>query len=96
MPSHYGHAGFGPAQQPLPPWALTQTPQQRVGPGVFEGLVGNTLSLASDIPGVPTPLRLAGNVAGELIASGAFRPPVLTTAPTPSQNLPLFYPPIAY
>ena len=69
---------FGPARQPYP----TQAPP--VG-----SYLGKIIGGLSDLPGVPTPIRFAGGLVEDLIASGALNPRVLTTTnPYPQNSIP--------
>ena len=69
---------LGPTTQPYP----TQAPN-------IGSYVGKIFGGISDLPGVPTPIRFAGGLVEDLIASGALNPRVLTTTnPYPQGSMP--------
>ena len=69
---------LGPTTQPYP------TQGTNIG-----SYVGKIIGGLSDLPGVPTPIRFAGGLVEDLIASGALNPPVLTTTnPYPQGSMP--------
>ena len=73
---------FGPARQPYP----TQAPP--VG-----SYLGKIIGGLSDLPGVPTPIRFAGGLVEDLIASGALNAPQpMTTVPTSRTYNPISMP----
>ena len=69
---------LGPTTQPYP------TQGTNIG-----SYVGKIIGGLSDLPGVPTPIRFAGGLVEDLIASGALNPRVLTTTnPYPQNSIP--------
>ena len=69
---------LGPTTQPYP------TQGTNIG-----SYVGKIIGGLSDLPGVPTPIRFAGGLVEDLIASGALNPHVLTTTnPYPQNSIP--------
>ena len=58
-------------------------PPQTSGGVKIDPVLGDIVSSASLLPGIPAPMRLAGQIFGGLISSGALNPPPpLTTGPT--------------
>ena len=69
---------LGPTTQPYP------TQGTNIG-----SYLGKIIGGLSDLPGVPTPIRFAGGLVEDLIASGALNPRVLTTTnPYPQNSIP--------
>ena len=57
-------------------------PPQTSGGVKIDPVLGDIVSSASLLPGIPAPMRLAGQIFGGLISSGALNPPQpMTTGP---------------
>ena len=71
-------------------------PPNQGGGTKIDPLIGEVIGGVSGLPGVPAPMRFAGQILGGLISSGALNPPPpMTTAPIadPYRSLPPGYSP---
>tara|TARA_B100000131_G_scaffold276846_1_gene280297 strand:+ start:2084 stop:2404 length:321 start_codon:yes stop_codon:yes gene_type:complete len=72
-------------------------PPNQGGGTKIDPLIGEVIGGVSGLPGVPAPMRFAGQVLGGLISSGALNPPPpMTTVPTrdPYRSLPGYVNPL--
>jgi len=68
-------------------------PSNQGGHPQIDPLIGEVIGGVSGLPGVPAPMRFAGQILGGLISSGALNAPQpMTTVPTSSTYNPISLP----